>query len=109
MVKTISQLNKLATLCHIFQNCGMLNSTVSKYAFALANSNLPAILPYGTHNDENRSDDDHNDDDGGPLLVPRALAQVILAVTQGLWSHERVWQCHDYHSTMLQNKATQLA
>ena len=87
----------------------MLNSTVSEYAFTLANSNLPAILPYGTHNDENRSDDDHNDDNRSPLLVCRALAQVILAVTQGSWSYEHVWQCHDYHSTMLQNEATQLA
>ena len=64
----------------------MLNGTVSEYALALTNGNLPAILPYGTHDDENRSNDDDDNDDGGPLFIPRALAQVTVAVTQGLWS-----------------------
>jgi hypothetical protein len=63
----------------------MLNSTASKYALALTNGNLLAILPYGTHDDENGSDDSGNDD-RGPLSASQALAQVTLAITQGLWS-----------------------
>jgi hypothetical protein len=63
----------------------MLNGMVSEYALALTNGNLLVILPYGTHDDENGSDDSDNDD-RGPLFAPQALAQVTLAITQGLWS-----------------------
>jgi len=107
MVKTISRLTKLAALRHIFQNRGMLDGTVSEYALALANDNLPAILPYGAHDDENGSEGDSDDDDGGPSSAPQALAQVTLAVTQGPWNV--YGKCYDYHSTMLQNEAIQPA
>jgi hypothetical protein len=68
MVKTISQLNKLSALCHIFQNHGMLNSMISEYALVLTNGNLLAILSYGTYDNENGSDDSNNDDGGSCLL-----------------------------------------
>jgi hypothetical protein len=85
MVKTISRLIKLATLHRIFRNCGMLNGTISEHASALINDDIPAILPYGIHNDDEvGSDDDSDDDDGGPLPAPRALAQVTLTVIPGL-------------------------
>jgi len=84
MVKTLSRLDKLAALRSTFHNRGMLNGTVSQYASALANGDVPMILPYGVHDeDENGSSDDRDDDDGGPLATPKTLAQVNLAVVHG--------------------------
>ena len=62
----------------------MLNGTISEYASALIDGDVPAILPYGLHDGEKASDDDSDDDDGGPLSMPRALAQVTLAATPGM-------------------------
>ena len=119
MVKTISQLVKLAALWRIFRNHGMLNSTISEYASALIDGDVPAILPYRLHDGEKASDDDSDDDDGGPLSMPRALAQVTLAATPGMldfcWIIETISQrncrtklsdqpwctCHPYRATRI--------
>jgi len=48
----------------------MLNGTTSQYILSLTNGDLPDVLPYGIHNeDDNESDDDSDiDDDEGLLL-----------------------------------------
>jgi len=70
MVRTISWLDKLSALHSIFCNHGMLNGTTSQYILSLTNGDLPDVLPYGIHNeDDNESDDDSDiDDDEGLLL-----------------------------------------
>ena len=87
MVKTISRLEKLASLRRIFHNRGMLEGTMSDYALGLVAGDLPTIHPYGYNESDDDDNDDDNDDDGdgGPLSGNITLAQVTLGVKKGMY------------------------
>ena len=83
MVWTISWLHKLDALCHVFENCSMLDRKLSNYTWVFISGNLPPIHHYGAQKDKEEDDDEEDYNDRGPSPGAFANAQVTLAVMKG--------------------------
>ena len=85
MMKTISRLDKLASLRRVLDNRGMLGGVLSQHTLEVISDSGPDLHPGNLMNDsyDNRCSSRDDDDDGGPLPGPMMLAQVTLAVTAG--------------------------
>jgi hypothetical protein len=91
MVRTISRLDKLATLHQLYVQRGMMFGTTSAYIARTLRGTLPELV---VEKDNDRDGEDNDDDDDledsndiAPMSGPKALTSVTLPSQPGTFSN----------------------